>query len=434
MAAPQTAYQSQALKLKLGTATSLNIFIAKFLQNTTPTIGDALGDGYFNSADNDSVRKAKILDIFKLDDFVTIQHSTVGKSFVGFINPSGANAPYHNSTRHSRGRVGKDTVEHILLNDAGLNRMPVSTALTDNQVYWYNWISVKIYVRSDFYNSTTSYGYRYRINSGAWNVATVSSTGIAPKVSITEEDRGLLLNSVVEGATFEVQAWATNAEGTTYSNTITQTLDEELVVKDYDRFSAPNNPAETPVQTTIYIPRSKYDLLSTVTTNTTNTGIYFYIQDLCTSAVKAPSAYYTDFTDKVDVGGVFKMYYTDSNGQVVKYETRDIPANPEIRLTLDWLFDMEMKKIWYANFDLLNVTTNLTTYTITGTVVQRNSLGNIVNSNIASVSGTISSGTFGGFDELGELTYTASAGDYFTIESVSISPTIAYTSVSTENL
>ena len=80
MAAPQTAYQSQALKLKLGTATPLNIFIAKFLQNTTPTTGDTLGDGYFNSADNDSVRKDKILDIFKLDDFVTIQHSTVGKA------------------------------------------------------------------------------------------------------------------------------------------------------------------------------------------------------------------------------------------------------------------------------------------------------------------------------------------------------------------
>ena len=482
MAAPSTVYQTyKTRRRKAGTpVVDVDLYIAKFLQNTTPKSGDNWGDGYFNSTDTEQDKIDKIKGIFKIDgwnqvdyaqqktgtitisgtsvtgtgtafttDFVVgqklgalvltdgvlkcvetyiitaitsatamsvvagtnrtgISYALYHQGFIGYCNSRiSGNGLYHKTERFSGVRVPTSvntTAE--LLNDAGLNRMPVSTALTDNQVYWYNWISVKIYVRSDFYNSTTSYGYRYRINSGAWNVVTISSTGIAPKVSITEEGRGLLLNSVVEGATFEVQAWATNAEGTTYSNTITQTLDEELVVKDYDRFSAPNNPAETPVQTTIYIPRSKYDLLSTVTTNTTNTGIYFYIQDLCTSAVKAPSAYYTDFTDKVDVGGVlkYKMYYTDSNGQVVKYETRDIPANPKIRLTLDWLFDMEMKKIWYANFDLLKVTTNLTTYTITGTVVQRNSLGNIVNSNIASVSGTISSGTFGGFDEIGELT------------------------------
>ena len=382
MAAPSTVYKDfKTRRRKAGTPdVDIDLFIAKFLQNTTPPSGDAWGDGYFNSTDTEAQKIAKIKDIFKIDgwvnadtpiqktgtitisgtsvtgsgtafttDFVKgqkvgalvltdgvlkcvetyiitaitsatamsvvagtnrsgIAYANYHQGFIGYCNSrNSGNGLYHKTERFSG--CGVPTTAQAsaeLLNDAGLNRKPVSSALTDNQVYWYNWISVKIYVRSDFYNSTTSYGYRYRINSGTWNVVTVSSTGIAPKISITEEGRGLLLNSVAEDATFEVQAWATNAEGTTYSNTITQTLDEELVVKDYDRFSAPNNTAETPVQTTIYIPRSKYDLLSSVTTTTTNTGIYFYIQDLCTSAVKAPSAYYTDFTDKVDVGGILK--------------------------------------------------------------------------------------------------------------------------------
>ena len=69
MAAPSSVYQTyKTRRRKAGTPdVDVDLYIAKFLQNTTPQSGDAWGDGYFNSTDTEAQKIAKIKDIFKID-------------------------------------------------------------------------------------------------------------------------------------------------------------------------------------------------------------------------------------------------------------------------------------------------------------------------------------------------------------------------------
>lgn len=72
MAAPSTVYKDfKTRRRKAGTPdVDIDLFIAKFLQNTTPPSGDNWGDGYFNSTDTEAQKIAKIKDIFKIDGWV----------------------------------------------------------------------------------------------------------------------------------------------------------------------------------------------------------------------------------------------------------------------------------------------------------------------------------------------------------------------------
>ena len=69
MAAPSSVYQTyKTRRRKAGTPdVDVDLYIAKFLQNTTPPSGDDWGDGYFNSTDTEAQKIAKIKDIFKID-------------------------------------------------------------------------------------------------------------------------------------------------------------------------------------------------------------------------------------------------------------------------------------------------------------------------------------------------------------------------------
>ena len=69
MSAPNTVYQAyKTRRRKAGTPdVDIDLYIAKFLQNTTAQTGDNWGDGYFNSTDTEAQKIAKIKDIFKID-------------------------------------------------------------------------------------------------------------------------------------------------------------------------------------------------------------------------------------------------------------------------------------------------------------------------------------------------------------------------------
>ena len=276
MAAPQTAYQSQALKLKLGTATPLNIFIAKFLQNTTPTSGDTWGDGYFNSTDDDATKKSKILDIFKLDDFVTIQHSTVGKSFVGFINPSGTNALYHNSTRYSRGRVGKDAIGYILLNDAGLNTLGICETQS-NILKYANLVLNNAFFRSAYYLDSTSFGLKYKVNNGNWVVAPNQNLneGAQPNLNkkLTYSSPLVFYPPAEKGDNIQVKAYIENAEGLFEGNVINFIAEDSIVQVDaIFRIDPQSSSGETPVD--FWMLSEQYAALGTLTDQGQQSGLF----------------------------------------------------------------------------------------------------------------------------------------------------------------
>lgn len=312
MAAPQTAYQSQALKLKLGTATPLNIFIAKFLQNTTSTSGDTWGDGYFNSTDDDATRKSKILDIFKLDDFITIQNSTVGKSFVGFINPSGDNAPYHNSTRYSRGRVGKDTIGHILLNDAGLNTLGYCETQT-NILKYANLVLNNAYFKSAFYINSSAFGLKYRINTGPW--VTAPNQDLNSTVDSTLAAKGVYSEPLVfyptaeKGDNIEVKAYITNAEGIIEGEIISFVADDRIAqVGALYRTDPQDSSNETPVD--FWMLAGDFANLNTLTDMGQTTGIYGHTSVFRNTPIA--SGWYVGILED-------KALYVDSNGQFTRY-------------------------------------------------------------------------------------------------------------------
>jgi hypothetical protein len=120
MAAPTVAYHNK--KFTFNKTTPEDVYVARFLQNTTPTSGDDWGDGYFNSTDSDLVKKQKIKDIFKLDDFIMAKNSESGTGFIGIIDPNGDNSKYHNSLRFAKSRA-YNNISYVLLNDAGLNTL-----------------------------------------------------------------------------------------------------------------------------------------------------------------------------------------------------------------------------------------------------------------------------------------------------------------------
>lgn len=69
MSAPSSVYQTyKTRRRKAGTPdVDVDLYIAKFLQNTTPPSGDDWGDGYFDSDDTEQDKIDKIKGIFKID-------------------------------------------------------------------------------------------------------------------------------------------------------------------------------------------------------------------------------------------------------------------------------------------------------------------------------------------------------------------------------
>ena len=127
MSAPETAYHTEKANFDT-TTTEVDVYIAKFLENTTPPTGDDWGDGYFNSTDDDATKKSKILSIFKLDGLFRGK-TTLKEGFIGYVRISPT--PSDNSTYHASGRFsGRKLTDQVtgytyeLLNDGGLNTEP----------------------------------------------------------------------------------------------------------------------------------------------------------------------------------------------------------------------------------------------------------------------------------------------------------------------
>lgn len=220
MAAPETAYLSQAIKID-GTE---SIYIAKFLQNTTPTSGDEWGDGYFNSGDSDATKKSKILSIFKLHDFFRVTSDTED-GFIGVVRLNTPEAEYHNTARHGMAQIEDDNNNaYVALNDAGLNVKPTinvnvqidnTLPSTEN-----NGFKITAKYRSAYYLGSTKFGIKWREQgSGSYAEApsfgTLSAKIISDKVQFVVDVDPTDTLQIIAGRTYEILAFATNPEGET---------------------------------------------------------------------------------------------------------------------------------------------------------------------------------------------------------------------------
>lgn len=239
MAAPSSAYLTKSMKLRDSINTLFEVFVAKFLQNTTPTTGDDWGDGYFNSGDSDATKKAKILDIFKLSDIMRASgDSTSG--FVGLVKVGSAEAGYHATTRQSKIKLQKNGDTYYAMNDAGLNVKPtvyVNTQI-DNTLPSTedNGFKITAKYRSAYYVGTTKFGIRWRKQGvGSYVEAptfgTLGVKTISDKINFVVDVDPTDTLQIIAGNTYEIIAFITNAEGETtfqMNNVVANTISMSL--------------------------------------------------------------------------------------------------------------------------------------------------------------------------------------------------------------
>lgn len=115
MAAPSTVYKDfKTRRRKAGTPdVDVDLFIAKFLQNTTAQTGDNWGDGYFNSTDTEAEKIAKIKGIFKIDGW---NQAVYAEQKAGTITISGTSVT-GSGTAFTTDFVVGQKVGALLLND-----------------------------------------------------------------------------------------------------------------------------------------------------------------------------------------------------------------------------------------------------------------------------------------------------------------------------
>ena len=256
MAAPSTVYKDyMARRRKAGTPNvDIDLYIAKFLQNTTPPSGDDWGDGYFNAADipptaaDWSAANAKIKAIFKVDGFLCVPKGTTENGFIGFCySRTSGNGLYHKTERFSGVRV--PTTAHAdaeLLNDGGLNvkghcqiysvLSGSSTAYNDSATTYkprlhnmFSWA----YFRSAFYDSSVL---KIEVQNPAdqtWQNAKDVGT-LAPKIFDTYKT-DISDNTMVERiGTYNFRAIITNGEGTWYSAPVEAIIYRALATMKYN--------------------------------------------------------------------------------------------------------------------------------------------------------------------------------------------------------
>ncbi len=310
MAAPTNAYSLKKLKAKKDTNV-YDTYLAKFLVNTTPTSGDTWGDGYFNSTDDDATKKSKILDIFKLDGWIRVNNGSEDV-FAGYVNTGSENEAYHNPNRIGVLKLSKDGTVKKVFNDAGLNTLGECTTGT-NILKYANMILHNVYFKSSYYNLSTAFGIKYRINSGSWVTAPNQDLDGSLQSTLAEK---LTFNTPLvmyppanKGDFFEVKAYITNEEGITEGTIVGFLLDDRIENVDATYRTDPqSSTGETSVD--FWMLAGDYADLSTLTDTGQSTGIYGHTTPY--RNIPITSGWYVGILED-------KALYVDTNGQFTHY-------------------------------------------------------------------------------------------------------------------
>lgn len=278
MAAPQLVYSSKLLS---------GLPIAKLLHNSSTVIGtdppdwwDDWGDGYFNTSDSDALKLAKIKSIFRLDYLLRTNEGFIGGVLIG-----GPNATYHNSNRWSRKRLSNSNQVYAVLNDGGLNTFAHSHVIASHidQVWWANMFSVRVFVKSAYYQVTTKVGFEYKIEGGSWKFGGEIDVNLAAGKSTFQEwrkqDFGFL-----QSDTLYLRAYATNAEGTRVDTTeISHVLAEK--VYNLIGLKVASLGDTSGISTGFYIKESALALLEELNTNEQYIGVNAFDDEKLSNAL-----------------------------------------------------------------------------------------------------------------------------------------------------
>lgn len=291
MSAPLSAYHSKALKDK---TTPQNYLMCKFLPEYT------------------NIKKEFYLDaILRYKDGVVYYFG--GACLVGS----------ENSKHHANSRKGKIFDELEVYTDGGLNTLAYTEFRNLNEPTFVNWTNIKYFLKSAYYNDTTSFGYSYKINSGSW--VDVSLGSLSQKLSKEELVRHINFTpDATKADTIYMRVWATNSEGTKYSDNYTFTAGDliQFPLVNANKLTAIDSNENTTV--TLYLLQSDFNDISDVTTTDSDTGIMLYASEYFKSSNYIADGIYL-ISGKSDVTGdnSKEKVFTVLSGQIRKYTVRD---------------------------------------------------------------------------------------------------------------
>ena len=168
---------------------------------------------------------------FHLDEVLTVQIDETTNGVIGLVTIGGSNEAMHNiTTRGGVGRIGNMR----MLNDGGLNtkgkitefnidtEVPNRTAKTNDIKFLTAWYIDSI---------ASEYGIRYRQGaSPTW----LYIYGDEDLLKSTETTKEFYFPTLIPNQSMEVQAFITNSEGTTYSESLTTLVLNQFVLMSYD--------------------------------------------------------------------------------------------------------------------------------------------------------------------------------------------------------
>ena len=295
MAAPSSAYNTKVLKRKSGATLIEDIQMAKLLSEYGGVSG-AKSKFYL-----DFVQKC-------------VDNSSSEIYFIGIVDTTGANAPYHATAR--LGGIVSGTKKY--LKDAGLNtKAPSDIATTTGYPKWLNWIEVPISVIPAYYVPNTYFGYQYKVGAGSWSADVEVGYNTSGSTFTAASGRIDLSSVALQGNTIYFKAYAENAEGKLYSTEVSITASEEISLLGANYISASDPQGALGSGVTIYSPASQAEDLGGVTTTDASTGIYLYTTAYANTYV-ADGYWY--------IGGYENKAFKVSNGQVLSYVQRQSAA------------------------------------------------------------------------------------------------------------
>lgn len=277
----------------------------------------------------ESVLKARYhLDYLFMTGVGNALGTAIDPATAGFIGGciEGSNNYYmHNLARRFKMKGRSELGQNLwFYNDAGLNTL-ATALINSNNLLWANNVRFNTTFNSSYWDTSTQLGIQFRkVGTSTWNTHWLLGETLPQQQSVT---KNVLFDTALNpGDNVEARAVIVNAEGTFYQATpITITLLDRVF--EYDALYRASGACVDTGQVNVSFWVKENDMLdlSTVTTVSSNTGIYFWKNIELTT--KADAGWYMGLDND-------KSFYVDSTGQVTHYQDCPI-APPQVTLAVE---------------------------------------------------------------------------------------------------
>lgn len=275
MDAPARAYMTDTER---NFSRLLRCLVARFL------LGSRSGGGY--SASVESMRFF-VLQIFSLNEVLLVRGESGGRQrlgFIGMVMSGSVNSARHNLQKRDSGvRLRLDNgTEYILLNDAGLNTLPLAASVDtvgenasvnpEQWVLFENYRKIRFTAAGSFYGVSQYRLYAKRITADDWYEVASGTVGEGSTLSL-EWEGDIPSRPVVAGTDYylSVRLEVTNAEGTVSDEKGPVLIRPSVKKITVYRTDSRNDPWNAGEEMEVYIGERDYNNVHVITESQQNT-------------------------------------------------------------------------------------------------------------------------------------------------------------------